>query len=224
MSGRTRRLSNHTLVKAINSQNEVGIQSWVSSPCTQANHGSTNASRMQGQKRRKAAKMVAVVIWLFATCWLPIHIVQLWMTFDPEFPRTEGMYVFKIVAHALSYANSCVNPVVYSFLGDGFRKAVRKAFPRFFKTTNDEAKAAVSSTSNVCTRRPKTEDPTGSCSVSVVPQTDSAYAATQQHLELTVRRDVTPKQARILARQMSLPGTCSGQRSNMLSAVEEVPV
>ncbi|ELU15450.1 hypothetical protein CAPTEDRAFT_74266, partial [Capitella teleta] len=97
------------------------------------NRSSTNASRVQGQKRRKVAKMVAVVIWLFATCWLPIHIFRLWTTFDPNFPKTELVYVYKILAHALSYANSCVNPIVYSFLGDGFRKAVRKAFPRIFR-------------------------------------------------------------------------------------------
>ena len=39
------------------------------------------------------------------------------------------MYKFKIAAHSISYANSCLNPCVYSFIGDGFRKALRKAFP-----------------------------------------------------------------------------------------------
>ena len=41
------------------------------------------------------------------------------------------MYNFKIFGHSLSYENSCVNPFVYSFLSDGFRKAFQKTFPRF---------------------------------------------------------------------------------------------
>ena len=74
--------------------------------------------------------MVVTVVLLFALFWLPIHILQLWMEYDPNFPKNQATYIYKIIAHALSYANSCVNPFVYSFLGDGFRKAARKAFPK----------------------------------------------------------------------------------------------
>ncbi len=85
------------------------------------------------RKRRKATKMVVVVVILFATFWLPIHVFQLWFKLDANFPKTQITYVYKICAHSLSYANCCVNPFVYSFLGDGFRKAIRKAFPRLFR-------------------------------------------------------------------------------------------
>ena len=43
------------------------------------------------------------------------------------------MYIIKIISHFLSYANSCVNPFVYAFLSDGFRKAMRKTFPGLAK-------------------------------------------------------------------------------------------
>lgn len=90
---------------------------------------SSYESPQQTRRKRKATKMVAMVVFLFAAFWLPIQVLQLWMKFDENFPRTDPTYYFKIFAHALSYANSCVNPIVYSFMGDGFRKAMRKAFP-----------------------------------------------------------------------------------------------
>ncbi len=52
---------------------------------------------------------------------------------DNKFPQTVVTYVYKMVGHTLSYASSCINPFVYSFLGDGFRKALRKAFPRVYR-------------------------------------------------------------------------------------------
>lgn len=45
------------------------------------------------------------------------------------FPRTPTMFFLKCLFHTLSYANSCVNPFVYAFLSDGFRKSFRKTFP-----------------------------------------------------------------------------------------------
>ncbi|XP_064614115.1 G-protein coupled receptor 54-like [Liolophura sinensis] len=83
---------------------------------------------MQAKRRRKVAKMVAVVVLLFATFWMPIHVLNLCFAFAPDFPATNELYDFKVFAHTLSYANSCVNPIVYAFMGDGFRRALRKTF------------------------------------------------------------------------------------------------
>jgi len=60
-----------------------------------------------GRRRRKATKMVAVIVIMFAVSWLPIHVFHLWYRFQDDFPKTQATYVFKIVAHALSYANRC---------------------------------------------------------------------------------------------------------------------
>ena len=37
------------------------------------------------------------------------------------------LIVYQIVAHSMSYANACFNPIVYCFLGEGFRKAAFRA-------------------------------------------------------------------------------------------------
>lgn len=34
--------------------------------------------------------------------------------------------IIQIISHVLAYTNSCVNPVLYAFLSDNFRKAFRK--------------------------------------------------------------------------------------------------
>ncbi|XP_060557530.1 galanin receptor type 1-like isoform X2 [Ruditapes philippinarum] len=94
-------------------------------------NGITSKKAQQQEKRRKrVTKLVASVVIVFALFWLPIHILNMWFKLDPEnFPKTPTMLMFKIASHTLSYANSCVNPFVYAFLSDGFRKAFRKTFP-----------------------------------------------------------------------------------------------
>lgn len=81
------------------------------------------------KKRKRAVAMVGVVVGVFAVCWLPIHVFHLWNRFDENFPYVESTYIYKIVAHTLSYANCCINPFIYGCLGDGFRKGMRKALP-----------------------------------------------------------------------------------------------
>lgn len=81
------------------------------------------------ERRRRTTKLVATVVILFAVLWFPIHFINLWFKIDPNFPRTNIMYLVKIIAHTMSYANSCVNPIVYAFLSNGFRNAFWKTFP-----------------------------------------------------------------------------------------------
>ncbi|CAC5397418.1 KISS1R [Mytilus coruscus] len=87
----------------------------------------------QMERIKRVTRMVAIVVLLFAVCWCPIHFVALWIQFDPNFPRTDAMHYFKLFGHTLSYANSCVNPFVYAFVNDGFKKAIMKRSPLLSK-------------------------------------------------------------------------------------------
>lgn len=40
--------------------------------------------------------------------------------------------IIQIISHVLAYTNSCVNPVLYAFLSDNFRKAFRKVSKIFY--------------------------------------------------------------------------------------------
>ena len=51
-----------------------------------------------------------------------------------------GIIVFKIAANCLSYMNSCVNPVLYAFLSEPFRKNFRRLlFCRLFQPAGANA-------------------------------------------------------------------------------------
>lgn len=79
------------------------------------------------RRRKKVAKIVAAVVILFAITWLPIHLFHLCFYLMSNFPMTQTMYNLKIIAHTLSYTNSCLNPFVYTIMGDNFRKAFRES-------------------------------------------------------------------------------------------------
>ncbi|TRY68475.1 hypothetical protein TCAL_12840 [Tigriopus californicus] len=84
------------------------------------------------RNKRRVTKLVLVVIVVFAVCWAPIQFVLLmkalkvYQTKGPEdFPRI----IFQIFAHILAYVNSCVNPILYAFLSDNFRRAFHQFLP-----------------------------------------------------------------------------------------------
>ncbi|XP_064648828.1 galanin receptor type 1-like [Lineus longissimus] len=81
------------------------------------------------KSRRKITKMVLMVVVVFCICWLPIHTINLWNDFGITSENVLMFkYVLKILAHCLSYANSAVNPIIYSFLSENFRKCFKLSF------------------------------------------------------------------------------------------------
>uniref|UniRef100_A0A3Q3FIU6 KISS1 receptor b n=1 Tax=Labrus bergylta TaxID=56723 RepID=A0A3Q3FIU6_9LABR len=77
----------------------------------------------------QVSRMVVVMVALFLICWGPIQICILLQAFGL---RSYVLYKLKIWGHCMSYSNSSVNPVVYAFMGNNFRKAFKQAFPAVF--------------------------------------------------------------------------------------------
>ncbi|XP_007957826.1 galanin receptor type 2 [Orycteropus afer afer] len=75
--------------------------------------------------KRKVTLMIVIVAALFCLCWLPHHALILWVWFG-RFPLTRATYALRILSHLVSYANSCVNPIVYALVSKHFRKGFRK--------------------------------------------------------------------------------------------------
>lgn len=70
----------------------------------------------------QTAQTVLLLVAAFTICWMPHHIIAMWVEFG-KFPLNDASFVFRIVSHCLSYGNSCVNPILYAFLSENFRRA-----------------------------------------------------------------------------------------------------
>jgi len=86
--------------------------------------GRVSAESRRGKKR--VTRMVIIVVVIFAVCWCPIQLLLVLKSVGLFEPNTSLSVIIQITSHVLAYMNSCVNPVLYAFLSDNFRKAFRK--------------------------------------------------------------------------------------------------
>ncbi|XP_019946742.1 galanin receptor type 1 [Paralichthys olivaceus] len=86
-----------------------------------------NMSKKSEASKKKTAQTVLVVVVVFCLSWLPHHVVHLWVVFG-TFPLNQASFVLRVAAHCLAYSNSSVNPVIYAFLSENFRKAYKQVF------------------------------------------------------------------------------------------------
>ncbi|XP_003264417.1 galanin receptor type 1 [Nomascus leucogenys] len=86
-----------------------------------------NMSKKSEASKKKTAQTVLAVVVVFGISWLPHHIIHLWAEFG-VFPLTPASFLFRITAHCLAYSNSSVNPIIYAFLSENFRKAYKQVF------------------------------------------------------------------------------------------------
>ncbi|KAM9858159.1 adenosine receptor A2b-like [Aulostomus maculatus] len=89
-------------------------------------HGEKSGSTLQ--KEVQAAKSLAIIVGLFAVCWLPLHIINCFTLFCPTCDRPPLWIMY--VAIILSHANSVVNPFIYAYRIREFRQTFRKIIRR----------------------------------------------------------------------------------------------
>uniref|UniRef100_A0A3P9PRG0 Adenosine receptor A2 n=1 Tax=Poecilia reticulata TaxID=8081 RepID=A0A3P9PRG0_POERE len=85
-------------------------------------------SRSTLQKEIQAAKSLAIIVGLFAICWLPLHIINCFTLFCPECQRPPIWIMY--LAIILSHANSVINPFIYAYRIQEFRRTFRKIIRR----------------------------------------------------------------------------------------------
>lgn len=89
-------------------------------------HGEKSRSTLQ--KEIQAAKSLAIIVGLFAVCWLPLHIINCFTLFCPQCVRPPLWIMY--VAIILSHANSVINPFIYAYRIREFRQTFRKIIRR----------------------------------------------------------------------------------------------
>uniref|UniRef100_A0A8D0SN07 Adenosine receptor A2 n=2 Tax=Sus scrofa TaxID=9823 RepID=A0A8D0SN07_PIG len=76
------------------------------------------------QKEVHAAKSLAIIVGLFALCWLPLHIINCFTFFCPGCRHAPPWLMY--VTIILSHTNSVVNPFIYAYRIREFRQTFRK--------------------------------------------------------------------------------------------------
>ncbi|XP_071964211.1 orexin receptor type 2-like [Antedon mediterranea] len=90
---------------------------------------STSAAQTQTENRKKVARMLIVVVVLFALCYFMTHVMNLLKLFGvfDDFNLFDDsdiqlMLLLNTVTHWFMYFNSAVNPIIYNFLSAKFRE------------------------------------------------------------------------------------------------------
>ncbi|KFM74632.1 Somatostatin receptor type 4, partial [Stegodyphus mimosarum] len=91
--------------------------------------GPKNKSKEKKRTHRKVTYLVLTVVTVYVICWLPYWCAQVWLTFmPPDSGQNTFSFTMMLLTGCLSYANSAVNPILYAFLSDNFKKSFAKAF------------------------------------------------------------------------------------------------
>ena len=92
----------------------------------------SNRPRLGGQqsdsikkRNQHVTRMVTIVVGVFALCWLPQHVRFLMQFFFRFYSESTAFQTFQTLATCVSYMNSCMNPILYAFLSEHFRKGFR---------------------------------------------------------------------------------------------------
>ena len=90
--------------------------------------GPQNRSNDRKRSNRKVTTMVLTVIAAYILCWAPYWVTQMSLIFTaPNECQSELSVTMFLLAGVLAYCNSAMNPILYAFLSDNFRKSFAKA-------------------------------------------------------------------------------------------------
>ncbi|KAL0965219.1 hypothetical protein UPYG_G00278330 [Umbra pygmaea] len=82
------------------------------------------------KKKKRVIKMLLVVAMLFTLSWLPLWTLMMlsdYASLTASQHRIINIYVYPL-AHWLAFFNSSVNPIIYGFFNENFRRGFQAAF------------------------------------------------------------------------------------------------
>ncbi|XP_022791613.1 histamine H2 receptor-like [Stylophora pistillata] len=98
-------------------------------------------AHLEGERVRKLEIRVAItygiIIGAFMACFLPLLIGTLYQQFIDNDEREEMVHVMKILL-LIASVSACINPMVYTWRNQEFRKAFKKIFKRRNEETGNE--------------------------------------------------------------------------------------
>nr|XP_006819818.1 PREDICTED: somatostatin receptor type 2-like [Saccoglossus kowalevskii] len=82
------------------------------------------SSHSKGNKL--VAVIVIVIVAAFVICWLPFYVLNFISFAYPDLRGNRTFAIVYFIGICLGYFNSCLNPIIYSFMGKNFRQYVSK--------------------------------------------------------------------------------------------------
>uniref|UniRef100_A0AC35U3P7 G_PROTEIN_RECEP_F1_2 domain-containing protein n=1 Tax=Rhabditophanes sp. KR3021 TaxID=114890 RepID=A0AC35U3P7_9BILA len=84
----------------------------------------------QIQSRKRATNMLITVVCVFFLCYAPVHLSNLFISFDVhiDFEDENLIAIRKFIPRALSYSSCMINPILYNFMCERFRREMKRAF------------------------------------------------------------------------------------------------
>ncbi|NXW90542.1 CCR8 protein, partial [Alopecoenas beccarii] len=95
-----------------------------------------NLQKCHTQNKYKAMKLVFIVVIVFFLFWTPINIVLFLdslrkMHIIDDCQTSQRLDLATELAEALSFIHCCLNPVIYAFVGEKFKKHLYEAFRKY---------------------------------------------------------------------------------------------
>ncbi|CAL1584267.1 unnamed protein product [Knipowitschia caucasica] len=84
-----------------------------------------SGSKEKDRNMRRITRMVLVIVAAFIICWTPIHIFIIVKTMVKIEKRNPFVIASWHLCIALGYTNSSLNPVLYAFLDENFKRCFR---------------------------------------------------------------------------------------------------
>ncbi|XP_036985836.2 C-C chemokine receptor type 3 [Artibeus jamaicensis] len=91
--------------------------------------------RCPNRMKYKAMRLIVVIMVVFFIFWAPYNLALFLHTFQTTFFETSceqsnQLDVAIMVTEVIAYTHSCINPVIYAFVGERFREHLRHFFRR----------------------------------------------------------------------------------------------
>lgn len=89
--------------------------------------------RCRNEKKHKAIKLIFIIVIVYFLCWTPFNLALLLQTFQTEFSLNNcesisNLFIAVQVTEAIAMVHCCLNPLIYAFAGEKFRKYVYSFF------------------------------------------------------------------------------------------------
>lgn len=82
-------------------------------------------AKVLDRAKKRVTLLVVAILAVCLLCWTPYHLSTV-VALTTDLPQTPLVIAISYFITSLSYANSCLNPFLYAFLDDSFRRSLRR--------------------------------------------------------------------------------------------------